>query len=239
MEPRSGLGQYPLALDKRKRLLYIVGRYNDCTYQQYTGDFSHAFLRSEPLLKEGRIMTSAKGDASAAHANKHPGNHPASPNDQEALNTGIVHALPERLLTDRAYLLGRLGREARRQFTQVLSAWELHPSHYGILLLLEAIGQASQQHLAQILTIDRANMVALLDVLEQRGYIERQVDPLDRRRHVVKLTAVGQAELQQIRQAREQVDAAFFAGLDNKEQETLQQLLVKLFISLTEHSPER
>ena len=48
-------------------------------------------------------------------------------NDQEPLNTGIVHALPERLLTDRAYLLGRLGREARRQFTQVLSAWELHP----------------------------------------------------------------------------------------------------------------
>lgn len=169
-----------------------------------------------------------------AHANKHTENSPASPNDQEPLNTGIVRALPERLLTDQAYLLGRLGREARRQFTQVLSAWELHPSHYGILLLLEAIGQASQQHLAQTLTIDRANMVALLDVLEQRGFIARQTDPLDRRRHVVKLTAIGQGELQQIRQAREKVDNAFFAGLDNEEQETLHRLLVKLFISLTE-----
>ena len=177
-------------------------------------------------------MTSAKGDASTAHAS--PGNHPAFPNDQEPLNTGIVHALPERLLTDRAYLLGRLGREARRQFTQVLSAWELNPSHYGILLLLEAIGQASQQHLAQILMIDRANMVALLDVLEQRGFIERQADPLDRRRHVVKLTAVGHAEIQQIQQAREEVDAAFFAGLDASEQETLHLSLVKLFKSLTE-----
>jgi len=181
----------------------------------------------------------AKGDTSTAHASKHPGNHPASPNDQEPLHTGIVHALPERLLTDRAYLLGRLGREARRQFTQILSAWELHPSHYGILLLLEAIGQASQQHLAQILTIDRANMVALLDVLEQRGFIERQADPLDRRRHIVKLTAVGHVELQQIRQAREEVDEVFFAGLDNEEQETLRRLLVKLFISLTERSSAR
>jgi DNA-binding MarR family transcriptional regulator len=150
------------------------------------------------------------------------------------LNTGLVRALPERLLTDQAYLLGRLGREARRRFTQVLRTWELHPSHYGILLLLEAIGQASQQHLAQTLTIDRANMVALLDVLGQRGFIERQADPLDRRRHVVKLTAVGQEELQQIRQARAEVDDAFFAGLDNAEQETLHRLLVKLFISLTE-----
>ena len=180
-----------------------------------------------------------KGDAATAHASKHAGNLPASPNDQEPLNIGMVQALPERLLTDHAYLLGRLGREARRQFTQILSAWELHPSHYGILLLLEAIGQASQQHLAQILTIDRANMVALLDTLEQRRFIERQADPLDRRRHIVKLTAVGQGELQMIQQAREKVDEVFFAGLDNEEQETLQCLLVKLFISLTERSSAR
>lgn len=184
-------------------------------------------------------MTRAEGDAATTHASKHPGDRPQFPNDQEPLNTGIVHALPERLLTDQAYLLGRLGREARRQFTQVLSAWELHPSHYGILLLLEAIGQASQQHLAQTLTIDRANIVSLLDVLEQRGFIERQVDPLDRRRHVVKLTAVGQVALQQIRQAREEVDAAFFAGLDHQEQEMLHHLLVKLFTSLTERPSAR
>ena len=179
-------------------------------------------------------MTGTKGDVSTTHVIKHSTNHQASSNDQEPLNTGIVHALPERLLTDRAYLLGRLGREARRQFTQALSAWELHPSHYGILLLLEAIGQASQQHLAQTLTIDRANMVALLDVLEQRGLIQRQADPLDRRRHIVKLTTAGHMELQQIRQARKKVDEAFFAGLDNGEQEMLHRLLVKLFISLTE-----
>jgi MarR family transcriptional regulator, lower aerobic nicotinate degradation pathway regulator len=170
----------------------------------------------------------AKRNASAAHGD------PASSQEQEPLNTGIVRALPERLLTDQAYLLGRLGREARRQFTQVLSAWELHPSHYGILLLLEAIGQASQQHLAQTLTIDRANMVTLLDTLEERGFIERQADPRDRRRHVVKLTDVGQEALQQIRQARAKVDAAFFAGLDDEEQETLHRLLVKLFKSLTQ-----
>ena len=154
--------------------------------------------------------------------------------DKEALHTGIVRALPERLLTDPTYLLGRLGREVRRQFTLILVAWELQPSHYGVLQLLEAGGQASQQQLARQLSIDRANMVALLDVLEQRGFIERQVDPGDRRRHAVKLTAAGHGALQQIRHAREQMDAAFFAGLDSEEQKTLHQLLVKLFHSLTE-----
>ena len=169
-----------------------------------------------------------------AHGRERAGNDPGALQDQETLNTGIVRALPERLLTDQAYLLGRLGREARRQFTQVLSAWELYPSHYGILLLLEAIGQASQQYLAQTLTIDRANMVALLDTLEERGFVERQADPRDRRRHVVTLTAIGQGELQRIRQAQEEINSTFFAGLDGEVQEKLHQLLVKLFVSLTE-----
>jgi DNA-binding MarR family transcriptional regulator len=214
--------------------MYIVGKYNCCIYQQYTRGFAYALLRSAPTLAEDRIMIRAKGGEAMTHGRKQASNAQDALQDQEALNTGIVRALPERLLTDQAYLLGRLGREARRQFTQVLSAWELHPSHYGILLLLEAIGQASQQYLAQTLTIDRANMVALLDALEERGFIERRADPRDRRRHVVTLTAVGQGELQRIRQVREEVDSAFFAGLDGEEQETLHRLLVKLFVSLTE-----
>ena len=193
-------------------------------------------LYSKHLLDEGRSMTRAKRDAARVYASTSSAHERANRNDQEPLNTGIVRVLPDRLLIDRAYLLGRLGREARRQFTQVLSAWELQPSHYGILLLLETSHQASQQLLAQQLSIDRANMVALLDVLEQRGFIQRQVDPLDRRRHIVKLTPAGHTQLQQIRHAREEVDEAFFAGLDTEERETLHQLLVKLFLSLTQQS---
>jgi DNA-binding MarR family transcriptional regulator len=178
-------------------------------------------------------MVRTKGDASMSRVGNHSGNGEAILSDQEPLNTGFVRALPEHLLTDQAYLLGRLGREVRRQFTQVLNAWQLQSSHYGVLQLLEAVGQASQQQLAQQLSIDRANMVALLDVLQHRGFIERSVDPRDRRRHIVKLTPAGHTQLRQIRQAREEVDEAFFAGLDSEERETLHRLLVKLFLSLT------
>jgi DNA-binding MarR family transcriptional regulator len=158
--------------------------------------------------------------------------------DQDPLNTSIVHAFPEWVLSRRAYLLGRLGREARRRFArrrfaQLLSAWNLNASHYGVLLLLEEIDQASQQHLAQMLSIDRANMVALLDLLQERGLIERATDSLDRRRHLVKLTAIGRQEMQQIRQAEEGLDEALFEGLDTEEQTDLHRLLVKLFNSLT------
>ena len=179
-------------------------------------------------------MVRAEGAASTARAGEGSGDRPSSPNDVESLRAGIVGALPEQFLADQTYLLGRLGREARRRFTRVLGAWGLHPPHYGVLLLLEAVGRASQQHLARTLATDRANMVALLDALEQRGFVERRADPLDRRRNAVELTAVGREVLRRMRRAREEVDDAFLAGLDDEERETLRRLLVKLFVSLTE-----
>jgi DNA-binding MarR family transcriptional regulator len=149
------------------------------------------------------------------------------------MNTKSLHALSEQQLTNKAYLLGRLGREARRRFTQILTLWNLNPSHYGILFLLEEIDQASQQQLAQHLTIDRANMVDLLDLLEKRGFVERTQDPVDRRRHAVKLTSSGREEIRQMRQAVDKLDQEeFFVGLDSQEQATLHALLIKLFKSL-------
>lgn len=154
--------------------------------------------------------------------------------DQGSSSIGIGRALPEQLLANKAFLLGRLGREARRRFMQIISAWNLNPSHYGVLLLLEEINQSSQQQLAQMLDIDRANMVDLLDLLEKRGLVERTADPLDRRRHVVKLTSSGLTEISQIRQAVDRLgQEEFFAGLDDQEQATLHALLIKLFRSLT------
>ncbi len=149
--------------------------------------------------------------------------------------TRRILTFSEHQLTNTAYLLGRLGREARRRFTHILTGWNLNPSHYGILLLLQEMDQASQQQLAQLLTIDRANMVDLLDLLEKRGFVERTQDPVDRRRHAVKLTASGRQVERQMRHAVDTFDQEeFFVGLDSQEQATLHALLIKLFTSLIE-----
>ncbi len=154
---------------------------------------------------------------------------------QSHTNTKRIPTLSELQLTNTAYLLGRLGREVRRRFTQILAQWNLNLSHYRILLLLQEIDQASQQQLAQLLTIDRANMVDLLDLLEQRGFVERAQDPVDRRRHAVKLTSSGREGIRQMRQAVDKLDQEeFFVSLDSQEQATLHALLIKLFMSLIE-----
>ncbi len=159
---------------------------------------------------------------------------------QSHLHIEGVQALSEQQLANKAYLLGRLGREVRRRFRQILTLWSLNPSHYGVLLLLEEIDQASQQQLAQMLNIDRANMVDLLDLLEKREFVERTPDPLDRRRHIVKLTAFGKQEVCQMQHVLDQLDQEeFFVGLDDQEQTTLHTLLVKLFKSHFEEKKEK
>ena len=139
---------------------------------------------------------------------------------------------PTPLLANKAFLLSRLGGEARRRFAQVLTTWELNPTHHNVMSLLGSVGEASQQYLVQTLGIDRANMVDLIDLLEKRGLAERTLDPKDRRRYAVKLTSSGATLLGQIRQAAEKLNQELFAGLDAHEQVILHKLLVKLFKTL-------
>jgi DNA-binding MarR family transcriptional regulator len=48
-----------------------------------------------------------------------------------------------------------------------------------------------QQELGQIMGVDPSVLVTLLNQLEADGYVSRQRDPADRRRHVVALSPAG------------------------------------------------
>ncbi len=83
---------------------------------------------------------------------------------------------------------------------------ELAEPHYGALgitgrqlalLTLFADGPAqSQQDGAAKLGIDRTTMVALVDELEEKGLVRREVAPGDRRKRLVRLTEEGEKMLQ-------------------------------------------
>lgn len=192
------------------------------------------------MRKGVETVIGEKGSASMADSTVNHQDTTRHSSEQGHMNTLSMHSFSQQQLANKAYLLGRLGREALRRFTQILTRWNLNLSHYRILLLLEEIDQTSQQQLAQILTIDRTNMVDLLDLLEQRGFVERTPDPVDRRRHAVKLTSRGREEVRQMRQAVDKFDQEeFFVGLDSQEQATLHALLIKLFTSLSEEGRKR
>jgi DNA-binding MarR family transcriptional regulator len=73
--------------------------------------------------------------------------------------------------------------------------------------------------------------VLLLNELEDMGYIERRRDPADRRRHVVDLTAEGQAALERAERAQESIGDEMFAALTDEERATLRSLLSRALVA--------
>jgi DNA-binding MarR family transcriptional regulator len=84
-----------------------------------------------------------------------------------------------------------------------------------------------QQDLSDVLCIDANNLVIMLNELESRGFVVRERDPCDRRRHIVVLTPDGRAAYQRAEKAREAIEDDVLSALDADERETLRLLLAK------------
>ncbi len=124
-------------------------------------------------------------------------------------------------------LLGHLARIGRRAAEAATAPGGLRPRHLIALTLLGEHGPASQQGLAEALGLDPSNVVALLNDLEDRGLVTRRRDPVDRRRHIVELSADGDAELTSAQQRLACVEDQVFQALTPDERETLHRLLVR------------
>jgi len=115
----------------------------------------------------------------------------------------------------------------RRAFEGTLEPGGLRPRHLIALKLLSEQGPASQQALADSLSLDPSNVVGLLNELEERQLITRRRDSADRRRHIVELSPRGQSELCDAYEGLRQIDDDLLGALSLKERAVLYDLLVR------------
>jgi len=140
-----------------------------------------------------------------------------------AVKTRTKAASDQRLLP----LLEHLARVGRRAFDTTLEPGGLRPRHLIALKLLSERGPASQQALADSLSLDPSNVVGLLNELEERRLITRRRDSADRRRHIVELSPRGQEELCAAYDRLRRIDDDLLSPLSSKERATLYDLLVR------------
>jgi DNA-binding MarR family transcriptional regulator len=124
-------------------------------------------------------------------------------------------------------LLEHLARVGRRAFEGTLEPGGLRPRHLIALKLLSGQGPASQQALADSLSLDPSNVVGLLNELEERHLITRRRDSADRRRHIVELSPRGESELCDAYEGLRQIDDDLLSALSVKERAVLYDLLVR------------
>src|ERR1700723_2233585 len=127
-----------------------------------------------------------------------------------------------------AFLLAQLGAHAASQFAERLRVLDLAPADAGILRLLRVSSGLSQQELAGKLKIHPSRLVAILDNLEKRGYLERRPNPDDRRLYSLHLTKGGEEALGRIGKVAREHQDALLAALSNEERAALGSLLLKV-----------
>jgi len=127
-----------------------------------------------------------------------------------------------------AFLLAQLGAHAATQFAEKLKVMDLTPPDAGILRLLRVAAGLSQQELAGRLGIHPSRLVALLDSLEKRGFVERRPNPDDRRLYSLHLTNTGVEALERIGKIGREHQDVLLMALNKEEREALSAMLLKV-----------
>jgi DNA-binding MarR family transcriptional regulator len=124
-----------------------------------------------------------------------------------------------------AFLLAQVGQHAADLFAERISAAGLTPPQAGILRVISREPGQSQQALSSHLSLLPSRVVAFLDDLEERGYIERRRNPNDRRLHALHLTPHGEELVKQLSMLAREHERQLTAGLSPQQRNALQESL--------------
>ena len=118
-----------------------------------------------------------------------------------------------------------VARQLRRQSTRTVAPWDITPGQARALAVLT---HATASDLADRLHIAPRSTTEVVDGLEERGLVERQADPTDRRATLIALTEEGSKVAEAIRLARSAEAEAFFGTLSASDQAHLSRILAQL-----------
>ena len=127
------------------------------------------------------------------------------------------------------FLAARLRSIGHRHANQLLQQeLDLKVRQYSVLALAASRVEPSQRELSDFLSLDPSQIVTLVDVLEQRGLVERSVDPRDRRSRIVSATTEGRKVHERALDLTRKSDDVVLAALTAEERVELNRLLAKV-----------
>ncbi|WP_367128159.1 MarR family winged helix-turn-helix transcriptional regulator [Saccharothrix sp. HUAS TT1] len=132
---------------------------------------------------------------------------------------------PQRLRGTVSWLLGQTTTHAHRLVSEALGTADARRYHYSLLAALDEFGPASQADLGRRGGVDRSDVVATVNELADKGFVERRPDPGDKRRNTVTATPAGLAHLRHLDRVLGQAQEALLEPLSTAEREELARLL--------------
>lgn len=128
---------------------------------------------------------------------------------------------------DLGFLLAKLHATGSVLNNKALAEFDLKERSYSILILANSGLEPTQREMADFLSLDPSQIVALVDELEKRGLVVRAPGKQDRRAKTVTATAKGGKLLERAREAARRAEAEVLDGLPAEEAAQLKALLRK------------
>lgn len=116
-----------------------------------------------------------------------------------------------------------------------LKTHDLTFSQAQVLVVIERNGGTiAQKEIEKILDVSHPTIVGLVNRLQEKGFVECEVDESDRRSKIVYLTEKAKSLGQIMREKRDQSDRELMEGLSEEEAEQLYTLLRKIYSNIEE-----
>ena len=152
----------------------------------------------------------------------------ATTSSQPTAGNGLERLYTTDLASEIEFLTARARSLGSGRANNMLAELDLKVRSYSVLSLACSGQNPSQRELADFLSLDPSQIVALVDQLEKRGAVTREADPRDRRSKVIAPTAAGRRLYKRAEAIIRQASDLSLAQLNDQERETLRDLLRRI-----------
>ncbi|TJY69064.1 winged helix-turn-helix transcriptional regulator [Arthrobacter sp. CAU 1506] len=152
----------------------------------------------------------------------------AATSSQPTAGNGVERLYSTDLASEIEFLTARARSLGSGRANNMLAELDLKVRSYSVLSLACSGQNPSQRELADFLSLDPSQIVALVDQLEKRGAVTREADPRDRRSKVIAPTAAGRRLYKRAEAIVQQASDHSLSALNEQERETLRDLLRRI-----------
>lgn len=132
------------------------------------------------------------------------------------------------------WILGYLTKQYVGHVMKQMEKTPVTRYYFPLYLIGKNTGKICQQQLADKLLMDKVSLVRILDALTEEGFIERKVNPADRRQHLLHVTKSGADWIPEIEKTLNETDALFFDLIPEKDRAIFKQNL-EIIVEATKH----
>ena len=130
---------------------------------------------------------------------------------------------PDQLGNAPGFVIRKLYQSYSAAWTKMVGS-QLTGPQFAVLDVLDLYDGSDQASVGSAAALDASTMVDVARRLERRGLIVRTRSPIDARRKVVQITALGESELSRRRERRDVLDERLFAHSPRRKDEIMAEL---------------